>query len=121
MNENPQKNFNSMISASAGSTCASSSSASPTWSRSLGLDNQLPCSVASAVRYVRAYLDHWYLDGQLVATEQLRQAGSPDFPAARQRLADELQALLDADGAAFLDGGPDGRDANLMPPPQQAV
>jgi hypothetical protein len=67
-----------------------------------------PCTVASVVRYLRAYLDYWYFDGRLLRTEQLRTAkpGAPEVVAERARLAQELQALLGDDGAVFLDGGP---------------
>ena len=67
-----------------------------------------PCSVASVVRYLRAYLDHWYLDGRLLATEQLRaqDPAAPEVAEARAALAQDLDALLGADGAQFLDGGP---------------
>ena len=67
-----------------------------------------PCSVASVLRYLRAYLDYWNLGGQLLATEQLRarDPNSPEYADARASLAQDLDGLLGADGAWFLDGGP---------------
>jgi hypothetical protein len=67
-----------------------------------------PCSVASVLRYLRAYLDYWNLGGRLLATEQLRarDPNSPEYAQARASLAQDLDGLLGADGAWFLDGGP---------------
>ena len=70
------------------------------------------CSIESLKRYVRAYLDYYYLDGALYRSEELRRKSprSSSYRNEKEQLEEKLSNLLGGKslGKKFLDGGPNG-------------